>query len=135
MRPLHPPSTTRSLTRVTRRTRNLERRLTAADMPTLPADAISIPIDVLATGNTTLVAADATHKIEVYQVLLMAADIVVVTFKSDTTAVTGPIPLLPSTGFTLPLGLWFKTATNKALKINCDDTVQVSGVLVYHLIT
>jgi|SRR5437867_7955666 len=93
-----------------------------------------------AVGDTTLVAAQGVGvKIRVLGFMLVAAAAAVVTFQSGTggTALTGPMTL--ATGVAIdadvaPFGQ-FETATNTLLNLHQTGAVQLSGWLLWTMVT
>lgn len=92
-----------------------------------------------ATGDTTLVAADAVGKIRVlsfqFVVKTTAVDI---TFKSGTggTALTGAMSPAAGTVFSAPFHPYghFETAAATLLNLNQSGTSQISGWLTYQIV-
>lgn len=92
-------------------------------------------INTAASGDTTVATPTGTNRIKVLGVLLVCNAPVVVTFKSATTAVTGPMSFAANGGFqdraadpNIPL---FRTSASAALVLNLSGAVQVSGYLTY----
>jgi len=92
-----------------------------------------------AAGNVIVPAVEG-KSIHVLSVVLMAGGGVEATFYSgpaDTgTALTGPMPLADSSGFSCgaaaaPALAWLATAVGEALTLKLSDAVQVSGFIVY----
>jgi len=95
-----------------------------------------VAVDASSSGNNTLVAAVSGCKIIVLSFLAVAPTAVTVTFKSASTALSGPMPPGANGGFVMPhnpVG-WMKGGTNEALILNLDSAVRVGGVLVYQLV-
>ena len=95
-------------------------------------------IDVASSGDNTLVAADATKKIRVFSLFMIAAGTVTARFESAAggTAKTGQMNLVANTGFVLPfnpLG-WFETAANELLNLELSAAISVDGCFQYGLI-
>lgn len=94
-----------------------------------------VKIAASSNGNNTLVAAVTGKRIRVYQVLLVAAGAVAVTFQSGATGtdLTGPMTLATSVGFSSgwnPVG-HFETAAATLLNLSLGGAVAVSGWLTY----
>jgi hypothetical protein len=105
---------------------------------TLPQVVQYAPINVSSSGANTLVASDPTRKIKVQSYIVVAAGTVTVTFKSNSTALTGPMPLVVNSGVACPPvkptdGSYFQTAANEALVLTLSDTIGVTGHLSYYL--
>jgi hypothetical protein len=102
----------------------------------------SFKLDVVASGDTTLISATAGRKIRVLGWLIHNANTTVtIKFKSASTDLTGPMTL-PASGQSIapqcPLNMasynaWIETATGEALVINLSAGVQVSGVILYEV--
>lgn len=95
-------------------------------------------IDVASSGDNTIVNADATKKIRVFSLVLVASAAVTVRFESAAggTALTGQMQLAANAGFVLPfnpLG-WFETAANQLLNLELSGAISVDGNLTYGLI-
>ena len=90
------------------------------------------------SGNNTLVAADATKKIRVFALSIVAVTAVDVRFESAAggTALTGVMSFAANGGYVLPynpLG-WFETVANELLNMELGAAVQVSGSITYGLV-
>jgi hypothetical protein len=92
------------------------------------------------SGDNTIVAADATKKIKVLSVFLVAATAVTVRFESAAggTALTGVMSIGATGGFVLPppsdpSDHWFETSANQLLNMELGGAVQVSGAITYYL--
>lgn len=96
---------------------------------------VHAPINVAASGDTTIVAAVGEKTIRVLSIALVAAGSVVATFKSSETAITGPLPLATGQPLAIATG-WgcFQTAPGEALALNLSGSVQVSGWIAYQAI-
>jgi len=103
-------------------------------------DATSEPkygvINVSSSGDNTLqAAAGAGIKIRVLAVMLVATDAVNVRFESGAggTALTGVMPLIASSGFTLPYNPdgWFETGDNALLNLELSAAESVDGCFTY----
>ena len=97
-----------------------------------------VKIDSALSGANLLVAAVADKKIKVLAVFLIASAEVNVIFKSDTTAISGTIPLTTNSGFVLPSPLiqehhWMETAVGKALNLTLSDAISVGGCMLYYV--
>jgi hypothetical protein len=92
------------------------------------------------SGDNTIVAADATKKIKVLSLFLVAATAVTVRFESAAggTALTGVMSIGATGGFVLPppadpTNHWFETSANQLLNMELGGAVQVSGAITYYL--
>jgi hypothetical protein len=92
------------------------------------------------SGDNTIVAADATKKIKVLSLFLVAATAVTVRFESAAagTALTGVMSIGATGGFVLPAPAdptnhWFETSANQLLNMELGGAVQVSGAITYYL--
>jgi hypothetical protein len=93
----------------------------------------SAAISVAAPGDTTIVAApDANKFIRVHSYSLIAGGTVNVTWKSGSTAKTGPLPLIVNSGSndTARDGC-FDCAPGEALVLSLSAGIQVSGRVEY----
>lgn len=90
------------------------------------------------SGDNTLVAANATKKIRVFALAIVAAGAVNVRFESAAggTALTGVMSFAANGGYVLPYNEagWFETAANQLLNMELGGAVQVSGQLTYGLV-
>jgi hypothetical protein len=90
------------------------------------------------SGDNTLVSADATKKIRVFALSVVAAGAVTVRFESAAggTALTGVMSFAANGGYVLPFNPagWFETAANQLLNMELGGAVQVSGQLTYGLV-
>lgn len=90
------------------------------------------------SGDNTLVAADATKKIRVFALYLVAASAVTVRFESAAggTALSGVMSVGANGGIVLPFNPagWFETAANQLLNMELGGAIQVSGGLTYGLV-
>lgn len=99
-------------------------------------DETGFVLQTAASGDTTLVAANATKKIRVTAITLISNGAVNVKFKSAATSITGLLYLVANTGFSPaynPKGQ-FQTAANEALIINLSAATDVGGWLKYVLV-
>ena len=90
------------------------------------------------SGNNTLVAADATKKIRVFALSVVAVTAVDVRFESAAggTALTGVMSFAANGGYVLPynpLG-GVETVANELLNMELGAAVQVSGSITYGLV-
>lgn len=92
------------------------------------------------SGDNTIIAADATKKIKVLSLFLVAVTAVTVRFESAAggTALTGVMSIGATGGFVLPApsdpnNYWFATAANELLNMELGGAVQVSGAITYYL--
>lgn len=94
-------------------------------------------ISVAASGDNTIVAADASNKIKVLAYVIVADGTVNVTWKSGAaTSLSGAMALVANTGAvapaTSPGGSWYlETAVNQALVLNLSAAIGVRGHLTY----
>lgn len=92
-------------------------------------------IDNATGGDNTLVAAVASKKVRVHQMMLVAAGAVTARLESGAggTALTGQMNLDALSGFVLPFSPmgWFETAVNTLLNLELSGAVSVDGVLGY----
>ena len=96
-------------------------------------------INASASGDTAIVAADATRKIKVLNYVFVCSGTVTVTWKDGAgTALSGPQAFVANTGVTSPSmtpkdGHLFETGAGQSLVMNLDSNVQVGGHLSYFL--
>jgi hypothetical protein len=96
-------------------------------------------IDVAASGDNTLVAADATRKVKVLSYVLVADAAVTARWKSGAAGnLSGAMSLAANGGAVAPAiapgqGHWLETAVNQALVLNLGGAVGVRGHLSYVL--
>jgi hypothetical protein len=91
------------------------------------------PIDVSSSGNNEVVAAVTGKKIRVLRWGLTSNGTVSAKWRSGSTDLTGPRPLIQyasAGGSFCPLGL-FETASGEALNLNLSGTVAVGGEILY----
>ena len=97
------------------------------------------PINVGTSGKNVIVQAVTNKEIWVLRCVLMSSGDVTATFHTGQNGsnITGPFPLIASTGFSLPqeegqyVSSWFKTRVGDALVLNLSASVSVGGVLSY----
>jgi hypothetical protein len=103
----------------------------------MATDIDSKALNVSASGDTTLIAAVAGRRVIVFQLSLVCAGAVTVTWKSTAgTALSGPCAFAANGGITKafsPEGQ-FVTKAGEGLVINLGGAVQVGGDFVYGLI-
>lgn len=103
-----------------------------------PVTPVFAAISAATSGDNTLVSADATKKIRVFSLYLVAITAVTVRFESGAggTALSGVMSIGANGGFVLPFNPngWFETAANTLLNLELGGAVQVSGSLSYGLI-
>jgi hypothetical protein len=91
-------------------------------------------IDVATAATSTLVAAATGKRVKVIGFWLIAGGTTTVTFKDDTTALHGGIPLTAQAGLVV-MGnrdtAAFVTTAGNALKFTNGSAQQVSGVVIY----
>lgn len=92
------------------------------------------PINTTTSGDQTILAAKTGLAYKVWKYFLIAEGQVTLTWKSGTTALSGPLlfgagerQILDTSG-TRP---WFQTNVGEALILTTDATAQVSGTVVY----
>ena len=105
-------------------------QMTAAGTVVTPKFAV---ISASASGDNSIVAANATKKLRVLGYVLVSSGTVNVTWRRGTTALTGAMPLIANTGIASafsPVG-WFETNTNEALNLNLSGATAVYGHVVY----
>jgi len=95
-------------------------------------------VDTASSGDTQIVAADATKKIKLLSCKLISNGTVSVKWRSGTTDLEGASPLVANSGYVLPAsspgqGHYLETAVSSALNINLSGAVQVSGHISYYL--
>lgn len=92
-------------------------------------------ISAASSGDNTLVAAVASNHIRVVALNLVSSGAVSVRFESGAggTALTGVMPLIASSGFTLPYNPvgWFETGVNTLLNLELSAATGVYGFLTY----
>lgn len=94
-------------------------------------------VSVSTSGDNTIVTAVTGVKIKVLSVLLVASGNVSVKWVSNTTDLTGAMPLVVNSGFVLPAsspgaGHYFETAVGQGLKLNLSSAVAVNGHISYY---
>ena len=95
-------------------------------------------IDVAASGDNQIVAADATRKIKVLSYVILADNNVTVQWKSGATPLSGAMSLIANGGVAAPpvapaSGHWLETAVNQALVLTLGGAIGVRGHLSYIL--
>ena len=99
-------------------------------------------INASSLGANTIVAAVAGASIEVIQYTLIAPSNNIVTWKSNSTALSGPMEFSTGENITAVSGassyqtinFLFKTAVGQALVLTLGSAAQVSGHLTYRII-
>lgn len=93
-------------------------------------------ISVSSSGDNSIVAADATHKIRVLSYVMVADGTVAAKWRNATTDLTGAMSLVANTGVAAPFSPvgHFETASNAALNLNLSAAVGARGHVVYVLI-
>jgi len=102
------------------------------DVMPVTLDLLNAPVDISSIGNNTVIAAVPGKSIYVHQITLALASKTTVTFKSGSTAITGPMSitaLLESVQATR----YFKTVVGEALVIALGDAIQTGGFISYSL--
>lgn len=91
-------------------------------------------IDQSASGDTQLVAADATHKIRVLSIFVIVGGVTNLRFKDSGGNLSGLLDFAANSGMTnsFDRGI-FQTQTNKSLLLNSSAAVQVGGYFTYAL--
>jgi len=95
------------------------------------------PIEFSGTGDNILVASSgARHRIQAYQLFLVASLATTLRFKSGATNLTGPVMLSALGSVTLDniREPWFDTAEGEDLILNQTGAAVVGGVLGYFII-
>jgi len=86
-------------------------------------------------ANNELVALVSAKKLRVISLVIVSAGTLNVTFTtaSGGTALTGAIPLIANSGFSLPASPfgWIETAAGQGLFVTMSAGIQVSGALTY----
>ena len=104
---------------------------TAAAPATLPA-----VINYSTSGDKTVIAAVAGKRIVVTGGLIVCGAAVTLTFKSGSTAITGPMTFAAGGGFgrdARPDSYLFRTEAGQALILNLSADAAVGGCLTYYL--
>lgn len=85
------------------------------------------------SGNTQVVAAQASLKILVLQVFVLSSDAVSVQFESASNIISAQWALSANGGFVLPYSKhgWFQTNTGEALNINLNSAIQTGVQIVW----
>jgi hypothetical protein len=96
-------------------------------------------IDAAASGNNTLIAAPSRGYIAVDHINILPTSAVSVTFKSGSTALTGPYPLDTKQPITLENALHHQDgvltcAPGEALVMTLGGAVQVGGMIRYRIV-
>ena len=96
-----------------------------------------VPISVSGSGDNLVIASVLSKKLKVISVLLVSAGAVSVKWRSNTTDLSGAMPLVANSGFSLTAsspaqGHYFETAVGEALNINLSGAVGVYGHLGYY---
>lgn len=92
-----------------------------------------LAISTTTSGLKILVAAVTAKIIRVYRMVLTTDAATSLTFQSDATGLSGPIPLLAGGGVALDLGAepWFVTVTGQGFKMNTSNSANIGGVIYY----
>lgn len=96
------------------------------------------PISASSSGDNAVVAGVTSKKIKVLSVALVSSGTVSVKWRSNTTDLSGAMPLVANSGFVLPAsspgqGNYFETVAGQALNINLSGAVAVSGHISYYV--
>ena len=94
-------------------------------------------VSVSSSGDNTVIAGVTGLKIKLLSVVLIANGTVNVKWRSNTTDLSGPMPLIANSGFVLPAssaaqGNYLQTATGQSLNLNLSAAVAVSGHISYY---
>jgi hypothetical protein len=94
-------------------------------------------ISASSSGDNQIVALVATKKLKVLSCALVANGTVSVKWRSNTTDISGAMPLVVNSGFVLPasapgMGHYFETAAGEALNINLSGNIAVAGHISYY---
>lgn len=103
---------------------------------TIPQNIVFDDIAASASGANTVVAAVPGCRIRVHNAQFVATGAVTVTWKSNTTALSGAQAIAANGGIVLPesnLG-WFETGVGEALVMDLGGAVVVGGTLAYSLV-
>ena len=89
-------------------------------------------VDVNSLGDNTIIAAVAGKKLRLLGVVLVAAGIVTVKIKSDSTDLTGPMDMAAN-GTLESHTAWglLETSAGEALVLNLSSAAEVAGCLQY----
>ena len=90
-------------------------------------------IDLVATGDNTIIAAVAAQTIRVHRIFFVASAATTIIIKDGSTALTGAITVTAGGSFVLDMDgdPWFVCSTNTAFIINQSGTAQISGRAYY----
>ena len=96
----------------------------------------SAAINPNSTGANTLVAAIPNLRIRVVGGFLVSTSANIVTFTSDTTAISGAMPFAANGGMVLPYNRWgwFTTETGELLGMNLSTSAIVGTTINYEVI-
>jgi len=96
---------------------------------------LSRKIDFNAVGNNELIPATAGESLRLFRVFFVVAGAVSIRFRDGTEDLTGAISLAANGSFVLDTPReeqpWFSTSSGRALVLNTDAAVQVSGRVYY----
>lgn len=93
-----------------------------------------VSIDVAASGDNTIVSADAANKIKVVSYVLVADGVVLARWKRGSTNMSGAMSFIANTGVSAigsTIAHLFETGVNEALIINLSAAIGVRGHLSY----
>lgn len=101
--------------------------------PRLP-HLLRVAINFSASGDNTIIAADAVNRIVIHRIWLVVGAATNLTFK-DNLASPAAVPMAANGGITFDATgePWLVTDVNTAFKINSSAAVQVSGECYYTL--
>ena len=107
-----------------------------AEIPLTPL--LFAPISVSSSGDSSVVVGVAGYTINVCSYVFVAGGDVSVKWRSNTTDLSGAMPLIANGGVSAPvsspgLGPLFKTASGESLQLNLSGAVLVAGHLGYFL--
>lgn len=93
------------------------------------------PINTAGTGDNILVAGVSVQTIRVHKIFFVCDTTTVISFKSGSTALTGPITLTPGGSVVLDFDSapWFTTFSGDGFVINQTGTAQLSGRVYYQI--
>ena len=97
-------------------------------------------VNCTAAGDTTIITGTVGKKIRVYFYNILSSAAVAVTFKSGSTAITGPMTMSIGSaismggGDSVPAGLLsvFETQPGESLVLNLSGIATVGGHITYH---
>lgn len=107
-----------------------------AEVPLTPL--LFAPISVSSSGDSSVVIGVAGYSINVCSYIFVAGGNVSVKWRSNTTDLSGAMPIITNGGISAPvsspgLGPLFKTASGESLQLNLSTATLVAGHLGYYL--